>query len=210
MRKLWISLAIAGAIASGPVKAGQSDKPITNRDPGIEDVAKTPINDLNVGRDNEIPAVLITATQTPYALDGMRKCSRIIEAVEELDSILGPDLDLPQDQRARISAGRLAKTVVASFIPFRGIIREISGANDQDRKVAAAIQAGLARRGFLKGVGAARGCKYPGSPATAKIIAQYEAELAAEDARIKEEKAQEKQDKKDDKAAEEQAEKNKD
>lgn len=199
MRKIWISLAIAGAIASGPVEARQSDKPITNRDPGVEDVAKTPINDLNVGRDDEIPPVLIAATQTPYAVDGMKKCGAIIAAVEELDTILGPDLDLPQDQRSRISAGRIAKTVVASFIPFRGIIREISGANDQDRKVNAAIQAGLARRGFLKGLGSARGCKYPGSPATAKVIAEYEAALDAEEAKNKDEKV-----------AEEQAKKNKD
>ena len=75
--------------------------------------------------------------------------------------------------RDRISAGRVAKTVVSSFIPFRGLIREVSGANDHDRKVRAAIQAGIARRGFLKGVGQSKGCAWPARPATRQVVAAY-------------------------------------
>ncbi|MGG2005328.1 hypothetical protein [Novosphingobium resinovorum] len=69
--------------------------------------------------------------------------------------------------------------MVASFIPFRGLIREVSGANAQDRKVNAAIQAGLTRRGFLKGVGSAKGCRYPASPAPASVVQARMDELKA-------------------------------
>lgn len=180
MRTFYISIAAAAALASGSAVARDGDKTITNGDPDVEDVARTPINDLNVGRDDEIPPLLIAATQDPYAQAGLRKCRSISAAVEELDEILGPDIDLPQSNPSRLSSGRIAKTVVASFIPFRSLIREVSGANAQDKKVQIAIQAGLARRGFLKGLGAARGCKYPASPATFKVIAAYEAELSAQ------------------------------
>ncbi|MCX7865294.1 MAG: hypothetical protein N2423_09730, partial [Novosphingobium sp.] len=142
--------------------------------------AKTPITDLNIDKQ-EIPALLIEAQRQPYALDGLGRCVRLIEAVEELDALLGPDFDLPQEVRDRISAGRVAKTVVGSFIPFRGLIREFSGANEHERRVRAAIQAGIARRGFLKGVGEARGCRYPGRPATREDVAEWMARNAADD-----------------------------
>lgn len=170
MHRRWISAMAAASLLASPALARQPDKPITDNDPDVEDVAKTPINDLNVGRDGEIPALLTAAVADPYALAGLGKCRQLSAAITGLDEVLGPDIDLPQEERDRISSGRLAKTVVSSFIPFRGLIREISGANDQDRKVNAAIQAGIARRSFLKGVGTARGCKYPARPAPQAVI----------------------------------------
>jgi hypothetical protein len=170
MRKYWVSAAMMVAMVATPAMAGQEDKAITNRDPNAMDVAKTPIDDLNVGRDREIPPLLIAATGEPYTLKGLGKCRQLAGAIQELDEVLGPDIDLPASERDRISAGRVGKWVVASFIPFRGLIREVSGANAQDRKVNAAIQAGLTRRGFLKGVGSAKGCRYPASPATAGVV----------------------------------------
>ncbi|WP_324698643.1 hypothetical protein ACLIMP_07850 [Novosphingobium aerophilum] len=168
MRHFMIVAALAGTLAATSAEARQ-DKPITNKDPDVVDVAKTPVTDLNLDK-TEIPPTLIAALKKPYDLSSMRGCRQISAAVSELDRILGPDLDLPQEARDRVSTGRVAKWVVSSFIPFRGLIREISGANAQERAVLAAIQAGVARRGFLKGVGAERGCKYPASPATPAII----------------------------------------
>jgi hypothetical protein len=135
---------------------------------------------LNIEK-REIPELLIEAQRAPYSLEGLSNCRRLIAAVREFDEVLGPDFDLPEEERSRISAGRVAKTVVGSFIPFRGLIREVSGANDHDRKVRAAIQAGLARRGFLKGTGLARGCAYPARPANRKDVAQFIAERDASD-----------------------------
>ncbi|MFC0206366.1 hypothetical protein [Novosphingobium soli] len=179
-RKLLVAAITAGLLAT-PAVARQEDKPITARDPDAMDVAKTPINDLNVGRDGEIPPLLVKAGSEPYSLAGLGKCRQIAGAIQELDEVLGPDIDLPAAERDRISAGRVGQWVVASFIPFRGLIREVSGANAQDRKVNAAIQAGLTRRGFLKGVGQAKGCRYPASPAPAHVVQARMDELQAGD-----------------------------
>lgn len=180
MRRVLLGVTVVIGIAAAPAAARQADRPITDRDPDAMDVAKTPITDLNVGRDGEIPAILSAAVDQPYALAGLGRCRQLAAAIRELDEVLGPDIDLPQEERDRISGGRVAKWVVTSFIPFRGIIREISGANAQDRRVSAAIQAGLTRRGFLKGVGAAKGCAYPASPAPPEVVAARLEELGIE------------------------------
>lgn len=171
MRTSWISLAVS-VLMAGPALARDEPRPITDREPDVVDVAKTPMTDLNLSR-TEIPALLAEAELRPYALQNLETCSQLSAAVGELDAILGPDLDLPQAERARLSKGRIAQWAVGTFIPFRSLIREVSGANRQERAIRSAIQAGLARRGFLKGVGAARNCPYPASPATETIIAQH-------------------------------------
>ena len=171
----------AGTIALFPVAASAQDRPITNREPGVLDAARTPMTDLNLSR-TEIPALLAEAQQRPYSLQGLSSCDQLKRAVGELDGVLGPDMDLPQAERARLSGGRIAQWAVGRFIPFRGLIREISGANKQQREVEEAIQSGLVRRAFLKGVGAAKRCPYPASPATETIVNQHLAAIAKEDA----------------------------
>lgn len=164
------------AKAAEPAK--EPDKPITQQDVGAKDVAMTPLSDLNL-RKGEIPQLLLDAQENPYTLARMSRCPQIAAAVGELDAVLGEDIDVAQSNGHRTSAGRVAQSVAGSFIPFRGVIREISGANAQDRKVQAAIYAGTARRAFLKGVGQQRGCRYPARSATPQIIAAAEAEAAA-------------------------------
>lgn len=178
MHRIFAS-SLAIALAASPALAAQ-DKPLTNDEPNVSDVAKTPITDLNIEK-REIPAILLQAQDRPYSLTGIGRCGSLRSEVAALDEVLGPDLDLPEEERARISAGRMAKTVVGSFIPFRGLIREVSGANDHDRQVRAAIQAGLARRGFLKGVGHAKGCAYPARPASEREVDRYMTEKAAQE-----------------------------
>jgi hypothetical protein len=51
--------------------------------------------------------------------------------------------------------------VVNSLIPFRGIVREVSGAAAKERRMRAAVNAGLARRGYLRGLAATKGCRLP-------------------------------------------------
>lgn len=195
-REILTILAGTGLLASPAWAAQDKDTRVTDRDPDAMDIAKTPINDLNISKD-PIPAMLVAAQERPYSLAGLSRCSNLIKEVEQLDAILGPDIDLPEEQRSRISAGRVGKWVVSSFIPFRGLIREVSGANDHERKFRAAIQAGLARRGFLKGVGSAKGCKYPASPATPQVIAKYKYELDVAEARERAEKEKAKKNGKD-------------
>jgi hypothetical protein len=173
--RLALMTSLAVLIAASPVLAGDPpvsqparEKPVRERDASAKDVATTPITDLNLRKD-EIPTVLTNATQQAYGLSGISTCSQIAAAVEELDAALGPDIDLPQNSSNRIRGGRVAQSVVGSFIPFRGVIREVSGANNRDRELNSAIMAGVARRAFLKGTGQARNCRYPARSAALEV-----------------------------------------
>lgn len=166
------------AAQSGQEKQ-EPEKPVTSRDVSVRDVVSTPASDLNIGKQ-DVPALLVAAQSDPYVLGSLRRCSQIAAAVGELDAVLGDDVDLTGDDPAkRTSATRLTQSAVGSFIPFRGLIREISGANASDRRLALAIQAGYVRRAFLKGVGLQKGCRYPARPATEAMLTQIAAERAA-------------------------------
>ena len=142
----------------------------------------TPITDLNLAKD-EIPAVLLAATEAPYASAGLTSCDAIAAAIMPLDATLGPDMDLAEQDNDRVSAGAVAKSLVASFIPFRGVIRELSGAAEHQRNFQAAIYAGAVRRGFLKGLGQQKGCPYPARPAFTRVdVAQGTGTAATLDA----------------------------
>jgi hypothetical protein len=176
--------------APPPAEADKApDKPITQQDVGAKDVALTPLSDLNI-KKGEIPQVLIDAQDDPYHLRGLARCPQIAAAVGELDAVLGEHLDVAQAKGGRDSAGRAALAALGSFIPFRGLIREVSGANSQERKIQNAIIAGSARRAFLKGVGQQRGCRYPARSATAAVIAQAEADAQAAERAKNQPKAQ--------------------
>lgn len=174
---LRVATIVAFSLAA-PALAQEPSRPFTERDPTAADVATTPMSDLNL-RKSEIPAQLIAAQEKPYDMTGLDRCSRIAAAVGELDAVLGEDIDMPRLAQRGPSAGRLAQWAVGSFIPFRGAIREISGANAQERIVLAAINAGQARRAFLKGAGQARGCRYPASAAPPDLVAERVAEHQA-------------------------------
>jgi molybdopterin synthase catalytic subunit len=81
--------------------------------------------------------------------------------------VLGADYDIAEeDGEKRLSEGRIGQSVVGAFIPFRGIVREATGAAENDRTLRAAYTAGMARRAFLKGLGIGKGCAYPARPKT--------------------------------------------
>lgn len=136
-------------------------------EPDAVEVAKTPLRDLNIdGRD--IPEVLKAAAENPYAANGLSRCNAIVSQIAALDTVLGADYDLAQGKgNDRISEGRIGQSVVGSVIPFRGILREVTGAAENDRALRAAYTAGMARRAFLKGLGMGKGCAYPARPRTA-------------------------------------------
>lgn len=190
------SPALAQKPAEAPKEAKKEDKkdekkdepaPVTQKDVSAGDVATTPLSDLNL-KKGEIPPLLIAAEEKPYDLTGMTGCSRLTAAVNEFDAMLGEDIDII-DPAGGTSAGKVAQSAVGSLIPFRGLIREVSGANSQDRKLQLAIRAGMARRGFLKGVGLQRGCAYPARPASPQIVAAKLAAIAAADPKDKDKAA---------------------
>lgn len=159
---------LALLIVAVPLSAQNQPVAARDRDPTVRDIATTPIQDLNLSRD-EIPAVLQHAAVAPYDVEGLAGCENIAAAIAGLDEVLGPDMDIATEQGGNISVGRVAKSAVGSLIPFRGIIREITGAADHQRQFEEAIYAGAVRRGFLKGLGQQRGCAYPARPAFANV-----------------------------------------
>lgn len=179
---LATAVPLSGAAARGQEKSEASEtrsqRPITDRQPDAADVATTPLNDLNLRKD-AIPPLLIAAQASPYDASGMTRCPAISAAIVDLDRVLGDDLDLPHREEDRVSAGKIAQSLVGKFIPFRSVIRELSGANAHERKIDDAIEAGMARRAFLKGLGQAKGCRYPARAATPQAIAARAAATAA-------------------------------
>lgn len=159
------SALVALMVAGAPPAFAQEQQPVTDRNPDAERIAETPLRDLNVKKD-EIPPVLLAALRNPYATEGLTRCSAVVAAVRELDALIGPDFDLGEVERKGITPGRVAESAVGSLIPFRGLIREVSGAASAERQMQVAILAGATRRGFLKGLGLQRGCDWPARPAT--------------------------------------------
>lgn len=153
---------------------------VTSNRPSVRDVAMTPLSDLNLSQD-PIPPVLLSARAAPYSNRGVGDCGDIRREVGDLDAVLGDDFDTSPPDRRGISVTGVAQSVVGSFIPFRGIIREISGARSHEYDFREAIAAGLMRRAFLKGRGLEMGCPYPASPATPALVAQLDAAAARQD-----------------------------
>ena len=122
------------------------------------DAVMTPVEDVNL-KKREIPPVLVSAQDDPYSSENTRNCAKLNAALSELDAVLGPDFDSGAPVRTGLSATKVAKGVVGSFIPFRGVVREISGAAGAERRYNVAVDAGIARRGYLRGVARTRGCK---------------------------------------------------
>ena len=136
--------------------------------------ASAPVRDLNLLR-TKIPPVLIDALEDPYKKPKPMTCPELIALMRPLDEALGSDIDQPPsgDERDLIDKGRDAAGDTAlgyvagaaqDLIPMRGWVRRLSGAERHDRLVRAAITAGGIRRGYLKGLGEAKGCPAPATP----------------------------------------------
>ena len=125
-----------------------------------ENIVRQPVKDVGLMRENP-PEVLKDAQRAPYSLAGIKRCQDIRRAIGELDVVLGPDVDAV-DEKGDALPERLAeagaKSIVNSLIPFRGIVREATGAAEADRKFRMMVAAGMARRGFLKGIAKERNC----------------------------------------------------
>jgi hypothetical protein len=133
-------------------------------EPDAKEVVKTPLRDLNI-QSPAVPALLAMAQFDPYATAGLAKCDTLVSAIAALDMVLGADYDIAEEEEGkRISEGRVGQSVLGSIIPFRGLVREVTGAAEAERNLRAAYTAGMVRRSFLKGWGLGRGCAYPARP----------------------------------------------
>jgi hypothetical protein len=120
-----------------------------------------PFKDFGVTREDP-PEILKRAAMAPYALLNGQECGALLDEIAAIDGVLGPDLDA-QDIYAKQSgtdAAALAADAIRGVIglPFRGVIRWVSGADAREKVLADAILAGMVRRAYLKGAAHAAGC----------------------------------------------------
>ncbi len=127
--------------------------------------ATTPVRDLNIGIKS-IPRQL-ELLQNPYGTDTTTSCAAILKEARDLEKALkenhkrinGPDYD--HDTRAGYigeAAHDVVSAAAASVIPYRGIVRYASGAQQREKEGIEADRKGRQRLGFLVGTGAARNC----------------------------------------------------
>ena len=124
-------------------------------------IAERPAKDLGVVK-TKTPPLLERALEDPYSMNGAGSCPAIANSVRALNGEPGPDFDDDTPVPAGSKKGALAKAggtaLVDSIIPFRGLVREVTGAASAERHVQLAKFAGGARRGFLRGIYQTRGC----------------------------------------------------
>jgi hypothetical protein len=131
--------------------------------------AEAPLHEMNlVGQ--KIPPVLLAALADPYASPSPLTCDTLADAVADLTVALGPDFDnLPPSDRKKLTESgglglQLANSAAGSQLPFHGYIGFITGSSKHDQLILRALNAGSARRSYLKGLGEAQRCAGPASP----------------------------------------------
>jgi hypothetical protein len=156
-----VLLSAAAAQAQQPAQHPPPPQEPPNDHPA-EDIVTQPARDVGIVK-TEIPTVLQAADRDPYGLSGLKSCPQLAGAIVELNAALGPDFQTTNAAAHENRTGKVAEAggaaLVDSLIPFRGLVREISGAAPADRRLRAAINAGFARRGYLRGVYASRNCR---------------------------------------------------
>lgn len=157
--------AVCALLATPAAAQDVRDDSVTARD-----FAMTPIQDLNIRRD-PIPPVLIKAAEGPYENPGLSNCAEIQREIGDLDAVLGEDYDTEEMEKRKLTPGKVALGLVTGLIPYRGVIRQLSGASNHEHQFKQAISAGLMRRAYLKGLGEASKCRYPARPMPKELAA---------------------------------------
>lgn len=156
----WLSLcalAALGATASAPARAQQGERSDTVAQDALDAITQ-PLSDLNL-RKREIPDALVRAQEAPYALDESADCDALRGEIVALENVLGPDADASPEAEGLVNKGlQMGGDALSGFIPFRGFVRQLSGAQAERNRLESAIYAGVARRSYLKGYARARGC----------------------------------------------------
>ena len=174
MKQYHFAIALLLGASAGSGGSATAQTVVAPPNVKVGDIATSPLETLNIKKD-EIPPILNAAREGTYDLAGLRSCRAIGAEVVQLDAVLGPDIDIATEktrgEKRGNTVGRMAKSVISSFIPFGGVVREVTGAAGRERQWQVALYAGASRRAFLKGYGQARGCRYPARAATAAQVA---------------------------------------
>ncbi len=153
-------------VSSGAATA-QEANPDQSATEHVEDAVRTPVRDIGIDK-RKIPPKLLAIQDEPYSLTGLSKCAGLITEIGELNMVLGADVNEKVEksnaEKREETATRVGGGLIGGLIPFRGAVREVSGAVAAERRFNLAVYAGVVRRGFLKGVGLQRGCNAPARP----------------------------------------------
>ncbi len=149
-----------------------TDRAVRQTEAGFQDAALTPLTDLNLKRA-KIPA-LLKQIDNPYAVSEHITCDQIADEVTQLNAILGRDWDVPPPDKKKLKnqAADGASTALldavsstaGGFIPYRGVVRQVTGATKHQKKVIRAYERGSHRRTFLKAMGLLKECESPAAP----------------------------------------------
>jgi len=178
---LWLVFLVGGCASAPKPSATPPPPPPPLKAPGSNHsfggALAAPLHDVNLVR-TKIPDSLLDAIDAPYARPRPMTCLEIAAEVAPLDDALGPDLDKPATadnpsllQRGgvlgRDTAADAMRSAVEGLIPYRAWVRKLTGAQQHDRLVTAAITAGAVRRAYLKGLGLSMHCPAPDAPTDA-------------------------------------------
>lgn len=149
------------AFVCGCASTTYEDKP---GDARVRGAMEQPFRDVSWMRENP-PEILIRAAEAPYQWDPDASCSQMRAEISALDLVLGPDLDQVADSNEESSSdgnGILSSAIGGLIgLPYRGVVRRLSGAEQRDRSLRKAILAGMVRRGFMKGLAHEAKCPMP-------------------------------------------------
>ncbi len=154
------------------ISACSSTKAVNNiaenkeKDDG-KNIISQPLHDIGIMK-KEIPPALAQITD-PYATPEGIDCAYINYQITQLDEVLGPDkvrdsniddrsIGEKSGQIASSAASEAVKSAASSWIPARGLVRKLTGAEKADNSLKKAIELGKIRRGYLRGLANAKKC----------------------------------------------------
>lgn len=177
-RHLWLLLVTVGltACSSGVDEAvsgitaedNLAVETISGSVKGAMEAVKSPLVDLNI-TNTEIPTHLQLISGDPYSMPKPLQCKVVKEELAQLDTLLGSDMDnqtaaeddidYVEEGASMLQSGAVGFVAnKVSIIPFRGIVRRITGAARHEKEYARAYETGKLRRAYLKGWNSALKC----------------------------------------------------
>jgi hypothetical protein len=163
-RQIFLTLALAAqtmvTACSAPTIAERNAAYSPTTGEKMDQVVNQPFSDFNLS-NTEIPILLAKVSAAPYAPPAENTCPGLRKEIAALGQVLGPDIEptvfdkngnIISGGRAGEAAWGSARGAAEGWIPFHGVVREMSGAASHDRMVQQAILAGFVRRAYLKGL----------------------------------------------------------
>ncbi|MEJ0024237.1 MAG: hypothetical protein WDN76_13120 [Alphaproteobacteria bacterium] len=161
--KLLTSVLVA---AIGLSACSSTVSPTTRNKKTLGTAVEAPLKDLGIVR-MEAPKQL-SDIRYPYDQARLENgCPQIRYEIDALEKLLGNETYIaPPAKRgtetAKEAAGGAvmgaAESATTGFIPFRGVVRGVTGASARDAEIDRAVLMGLMRRSFLRGYGLANQC----------------------------------------------------